>query len=123
MFKKLIFIEEANRQFVYDIIDSQFRKRSYVSVSLGLDATANRTLAMLQAYNSTKLPLAKNIALFYIERFNENGYFGGKNGFTGHYVNLMKQVAEVVDRCYPEINYSAKYLPCVINYIEKRYYV
>lgn len=115
MFKQLIYVTKDNSYYYYDIIDSQFRKSISIRYDFNykLDSVANRTRAMIKAYQPTKLPIAKNIVLYYKQ------YYGN---LAGTYTTDIKYTADALDTFYPELQFKSKYYPCILYHLNKLKY-
>lgn len=102
MFKQILFKGNTPDYIEYNIIDSQFEKTIFTKRD---DSVIDcRLAAIFEAYYLNKMPIAKNIALFY---------------FSHVYYDNLETGKYYLDNYFPHFQYGTKYYPCVLNHLRK----
>lgn len=113
MLVSLTIIEDYAAFRYFALVDTDFSCE--VSVPFQRDG-GMRTLAVVKEYGKRKLPIAKNVALAqWTHALSQKDpiYFQQKI-WLGH--SIMGK--NTVENVYPELNYTNKYYPCVLRYLD-----
>lgn len=98
----------------YLLIDSDFQVEFSIDIPKAYQSIAPE-YAIYTMYAARNLPIARNIARFYLQHF--------KYQKRGPRWDLIREWRNDVDRYYPELQYGVKYYPCVINQLKQRMWI
>ena len=89
----------------YKVVDD-----SFTGTGLIISGRASSEAALVIEYEKRDLPVAKNVARLYMNSWN-----------AGRNVKLWFTLdADWIDTTYPELEYSKRYLPCVLRQFKQQ---
>jgi len=117
MLKSMIFKGhggETDPNYIYDIIDSSFTETFRVSTERYKQiAIISYEVLLIQAYEKRHMPVATNLALFYLN------FFKTRLVPTPRADLDLETWRKDIDTHYPELQYSVKYYPCMRRQLKK----
>lgn len=127
MFQQLDYAREENLRsdnthYHYIILDTDFTCGTSSKASSKTEtltwAQAPRVAAIVRAYQERKLPIAPNVARFYIWKHTTSGSFENDKVTKN---NLLAD-AIWITKYHPELNYGQRILPCVLRQFKQLQY-
>lgn len=99
--------------YVFDIIDSEFTATTNIMVSAtdGTESNSIAAAAVIQEYGSRKLPIAKNLALWYMERMAD---------YKERVFVLVDKDRKYIERYFPSLKYNKALYDELMIILEKK---
>jgi hypothetical protein len=105
---------ETDPNYIYHIIDSSFTEMLRVPTEQYQKiATISYEVLLVQAYEKRRMPVATNLALFYLN------FFKNRRGVGTTAETDLETWRKAIDIHYPELQYSNKYYPCMRRQLKK----
>lgn len=99
--------------YVFEIIDSDFTCDTNIMVSAtdGTEANSIASASVIQEYTGRKLPIAKNLALWYIGRMSD---------YKERVLDLMDKDKKFIDKYFPGLKYNKALYEETYKIVEKK---
>jgi hypothetical protein len=99
--------------YVFEIIDTDFTCDTSIMVSAtdGTEANSIATGSVIQEYTARKLPIAKNLAQWYINRMSD---------YKERVLDLMDKDKKFIDKYFPGLKYNKALYDETYKIVEKK---
>lgn len=99
--------------YVFEIADTDFTCDTSIMVSAtdGTEANSIATASVIQEYTGRKLPIAKNLALWYIGRIAD---------YKERVLDLMDKDKKFIDKYFPGLKYNKVLFEETYKIVEKK---
>lgn len=99
--------------YVFEIIDSDFACDTNIMVSAtdGTEANSIAAAAVIQEYGARKLPVAKNLALWYVNRMAD---------YKDRVLDLVDKDRKYIEKYFPSLKFNKALYDEVMVILEKK---
>jgi len=101
-----------NGEYRYNLVDSAFSEQlSFTKEQYHHMASVAYELLIIRAYEQRRLPVATNLAMFYLQFFRAQPQKNAQHD--------LEAWRRELDRHFPEIQYTDKYYPCMRKQLKR----
>ena len=119
MFQSITYVRRTDnpRLYVYRVIDSDFIGADIAVIPHLIEDgdIARRIIAIITQYRNRKLPVAGNLARFYL-------WYAKSAMPRAIEPNRMAFDKEDIDNAYPEVEYGTKHFDCMVRQLQQVQY-